>query len=73
MRFAAVKKIRAAGGSTVPSRIDEERATNPMLRTHSPSLIANVRAQAPSADLSSPLAVFTATRKLKDSGAYRQK
>ena len=72
-RWLAVREIRAAGGSTVPSRIGEERATNPMLRTDSPSLIAQLRAQAPGADLSSPLGVFTATRKLKDGGAYKQR
>jgi len=72
-RHAAVRAIRAEGRSTVPSTLAEEHATNPMLRSDSPSLIEHVRAQAPSADLSSALGVFTATRKLKDSGAYKQR
>ena len=71
-RYEAVRKIRAAGRSAVPSCIAEERATNPMLRTDSPSLIAQLRVQAKDADLSTPLAIFTATRKLKDSGAYKR-
>ena len=72
-RYDSVRAIRLVGGSTVPSRIAEERTTNPMLRTDSPSLIAQLRVQARDADLSSPLGVFTATRKLKDSGAYKQR
>ena len=56
----------------MPSTIAEELATNPMLRTGSVELRNNVKQQAPDADLSTPLGVFTATRKLKDSGAYKR-
>lgn len=71
-RYKEVCAIRAEGRSAVPSTIALELSTNPMLRTSSPELIAQVRAQAPGVDLSTPLAVFTATRKLKDSGAYKR-
>ncbi|MDB4989502.1 MAG: gloB [Myxococcaceae bacterium] len=71
LRYAEVRGIRSHGGSAVPSTLALELATNPMLRWSSAELIANVREQAPSADLSSPLGVFTATRKLKDSGSYK--
>lgn len=71
-RSASVSELRARGASAVPSTIAEERATNPMLRSTSPELIEQVHAQAPDADLSTPLAVFTATRKLKDAGLYRR-
>lgn len=71
-RFADVHARRQRGECVVPSRIEEERATNPMLRSRSPELVAQVTAQAEGADLSSALGVFTATRKLKDSGKYRK-
>jgi hydroxyacylglutathione hydrolase len=71
-RSREVAALREAGGCAVPSTIGEERATNPFLRSDSEALIAHVRAQAPEADLSTPLGVFTATRKLKDSGRYKQ-
>jgi hydroxyacylglutathione hydrolase len=71
-RSRAVASIRAAGGSAVPSTIEEERATNPMLRHHASELIESLRTQVPEADLSTSLAVFTATRKLKDAGAYKR-
>ena len=72
LRYAEVRGIRAEGKCAVPSTIAVELATNPMLRSSSTELIANVHKQAPSADVSTPLAVFTATRKLKDSGAYKR-
>jgi hydroxyacylglutathione hydrolase len=71
-RAARVRALRAEGGCAVPSTLEEELATNPMLRWSSPELLQHLRAQAPAADLSGPEAVFTATRKLKDSGAYKQ-
>lgn len=71
-RAREVRAIRAQGGSAVPSTIAEERATNPMLRWDSADLLSNVRKQNPNADLSSPVSIFTATRKLKDSGAYKR-
>jgi hydroxyacylglutathione hydrolase len=71
-RSREVTALREAGGCAVPSTIGEERATNPFLRSDSAPLVAHVREQAPEADLSTPLGVFTATRKLKDSGRYKQ-
>lgn len=70
-RVQRVHEVRATGGCVVPSTLAEELETNPMLRWHSQGLIAQVKKQAPDADLSSPRAVFTATRKLKDAGHYR--
>jgi hydroxyacylglutathione hydrolase len=69
-RFAAVSKLRATGASAVPSQLQEELATNPMLRWDAPELRARLAAQG--VDLTTPEAVFTATRKLKDSGAYKR-
>jgi hydroxyacylglutathione hydrolase len=70
-RAERVRELRARGDCAVPSVIEEERSTNPMLRWGSPQLIAHVREQSGNPGLSTPLEVFTATRKLKDSGAYR--
>jgi hydroxyacylglutathione hydrolase len=72
LRYAEVRGLRDQGKSTVPSTLADELATNPMLRTGSQELLANLERQTPGADLSTPLAVFTATRKLKDSGAYKR-
>jgi hydroxyacylglutathione hydrolase len=71
-RYDAVVKLREAGGCAVPSTIGEERDTNPFLRFGSEALIKHVREQANDSSLSAPLEVFTATRKLKDSGAYKR-
>lgn len=70
-RMGAVTALREQGSSAVPSTIGEELATNPFLRARSSALIAHVREQMPEADVSSPLGVFTATRKLKDAGQYK--
>ena len=43
-RIREVWAIRADGGCTVPSTIEEERATNPFVRCGSPSLVRNVMA-----------------------------
>ncbi|HEX5656466.1 MAG TPA: hydroxyacylglutathione hydrolase [Polyangiales bacterium] len=71
-RYAQVHSTRATGACVVPSLLREELATNPMLRSDSPALIEHVRQQAADVDLSTSLAVFTATRKLKDGGAYKR-
>ena len=71
-RSAAVNELRARGESAVPSRIGDERATNPFLRSDSAALVERVRAQAPEGDFGTRLGVFTATRRLKDSGAYKK-
>jgi hydroxyacylglutathione hydrolase len=70
-RADQVRQLRARGDCAVPSLIGEELATNPMLRWSSPQLIGHVREQSGNASLSTPVDVFTATRKLKDSGTYR--
>ena len=70
-RIRAAWKIRADGGCTLPSTIAEERATNPFLRHHDPSLRARVAAAFPSRKLDTAADVFAATRALKDSKAYR--
>lgn len=69
-RFDAVRALRAEGGCAVPSTIAEERATNPFLRPGSPELIARLRELGPLAS-DDPLAVFTAARALKNTGAHK--
>jgi hydroxyacylglutathione hydrolase len=71
-RYQRVVKLREAGGCAVPSTLGEELDTNPFLRSRSEPLIRNVREQAKDPSLSAPVDVFTATRKLKDSGAYKR-
>lgn len=71
-RIRKVWDIRAKGGSAVPSRIEEERATNPFLRVASPTILYVLGRAMPNADLSSPEKVFAAVRKLKDTKRYRQ-
>ncbi|HTM44882.1 MAG TPA: hydroxyacylglutathione hydrolase [Polyangiaceae bacterium] len=70
-RIRQVWKDRAEGRCVVPSTIQEERDTNPFLRTDSPELIARVAQAMPDATLDSPLAIFTATRALKDRKDHR--
>ena len=60
-RAEAVAKLRAAGRSTVPSTLAEERATNPFLRPQSRDLRATI--ELPSA---ADVEVFAKTRALKD-------
>lgn len=71
MRIRQARAIRAEGGSTVPSTIGLERATNPFLRHHSPSLRARVAAAMPERSLETPAETFAATRALKDRKDYR--
>jgi len=70
-RIRRLWALRKDGGCTVPSRIGEERATNPFVRTESAELVASVQAALPDAPLESSLEVFTATRRLKDLGGYK--
>lgn len=65
--------LRAEGRCTVPSTIDDERATNPFVRPGSTTLRAEVLERLPDADLSSHAAVFAATRRLKDRKDHRQR
>lgn len=50
---------------TVPSKLGEERATNPFMRAQSPELLASVRARLPETP-ADPVAVLGAVRALKD-------
>ncbi|ATG89500.1 hydroxyacylglutathione hydrolase [Methylomonas koyamae] len=60
-RYADVCQRRRSNAPTLPSTIGQELATNPFFREHSPEIRQNLAlAEA------SPLAVFTAIRKLKD-------
>jgi hydroxyacylglutathione hydrolase len=69
-RIAAVAAARAEGRTVVPSRLEEERATNPFLRPGSPSVRAAAEAFA-GRPLTSFEEVFAATRALKDTRRYK--
>lgn len=71
-RIQKVWERRAEGACVVPSTIEEERATNPFLRPGSPRLIREIGERMPEADLSTPLGVFTAARRLKDRKDHRK-
>ncbi|WP_448525680.1 hydroxyacylglutathione hydrolase [Parathermosynechococcus lividus] len=58
-RYAQVCRDRAHGKSTIPSTIGLEKATNPFLRCHCPSLQAAVKA-------TTPLQTFTRLRGKRD-------
>ena len=72
-RIRAARVARAAGRSLVPSTVALERATNPFLRGEVPTLRAAAAAALGRCDTDrlDGLAVFTALRALKDTGAYR--
>lgn len=74
-RIVEVRAQRALGRATVPSTIEVERATNPFLRTESPTLrvrvAAGLQAAGRSEAMDTPVDVFTATRILKDLKHYR--
>jgi hydroxyacylglutathione hydrolase len=69
-RVARVRAVRAAGGCTLPSTIDEERATNPFLRTGSPELRARLAAAVGPVG-PAHLDVFTALRAWKNAAPQR--
>lgn len=71
-RIRRVWALRAENRSTLPSTIEEERATNPFLRTESEEIQASLRRAMPEARLDRPLEVFTALRALKDQKHYRR-
>lgn len=71
-RFEAVRALRREGRCAVPSLLQDELATNPMLRWDAPELIEEVSLHVPGLNANDAEAVFTATRKLKDSGLYRR-
>ncbi len=70
-RIRQTWSLRANGRSSVPSTIALESATNPFLRTSSPTLVEHLRKAWPGRELNSPLAVFTAARELKDRKDYK--
>lgn len=70
-RIRSVWALRAEGRCTVPSTIEEERATNPFLRPGSATLKARVQAAWPERSLAEHVDVFAATRALKDRGAHK--
>lgn len=70
-RIKQVWAARAAGESTVPSTIGDERRTNPFMGWSRPALQHAALAFRPEVDLDDAAAVFGALRALKDSKAYR--
>jgi hydroxyacylglutathione hydrolase len=70
-RIQAVWSLRGEGRSTLPSRIDLERQTNPFLRPHAETLRRRVAEAMPDRRLGTDEEVFAATRALKDRKDYR--
>jgi hydroxyacylglutathione hydrolase len=68
-RVAAVAALRGRGATSLPSTIEEERATNPFLRPG--SVREEVARQLPERSLATFEEVFAATRALKDSRRYK--
>lgn len=64
-RARETRSRRASGLATVPSRLEEELATNPFLRSTSPEVIAAASSHL-GRPLSSPVDVFAAIRSWKD-------
>lgn len=64
-RAATVERRRSAGEPSVPSTMEEERATNPFLRVAVPEVVAAVRAVEPPRD-DTPTEIFAALRRWKD-------
>ncbi len=63
-RYERVRRQRTAGVVTCPSTLAEERATNPFLRWHEPTVIDAARAHGATGD--TPTEVFAAIRRWKD-------
>ena len=59
------KKVTSEGGHTVPSSIEDEKLTNPFLRTDSAELQASVKCVDPQVG-SDPISIFAKARELKD-------
>lgn len=70
-RIRETWRVRRGGASTVPSTIELERATNPFLRSKSPTIRSKVAEAFPDRPLNEPVEVFAATRALKDRKDYR--
>lgn len=58
------EQLRAAGASTLPSTVAEERRINPFLRCAEPAVVSSARAHG--ASDASPVAVFAALREWKN-------
>jgi hydroxyacylglutathione hydrolase len=65
-KLERVRSLRARGISTVPSTMEEEKATNPFLRWESGEIQKNLQEQFPTLSLE-PLSLFAKLRELKDS------
>ena len=63
-RLAAVEKLRAAGKPSIPSTLEEECKTNPLLRWDAPAVIEKARQLG--AASKDPVAVFAAMRRARD-------
>ena len=70
-RIQGVWAMRRMGGSTVPSTIGEERATNPFLRVQEATIQWSLTEQFPEVDATDSVAAFAALRQWKDAGDYR--
>jgi hydroxyacylglutathione hydrolase len=66
VRITETRALRAAGHPAVPSTLGLERATNPFLRWDSIELRASLARAMPDALLDTDVAIFAATRGLKD-------
>ncbi|MFO0581364.1 MAG: hydroxyacylglutathione hydrolase C-terminal domain-containing protein [Anaeromyxobacter sp.] len=64
-RLAAVRAAKAAGQEPAPSTLEEERAVNPFLRSHVPTVRDAVRVRAPEAS-GDAVSVVVALRRLRD-------
>jgi hydroxyacylglutathione hydrolase len=64
-KMARVQSLRAAGVSTVPSTIREERETNPFFRCESEEIQQNLKGRFAALSLD-PVSVFGKVRQLKD-------
>ncbi len=60
-RLAEVKQLRSASKSTIPSSLDQELATNPFLREHSPAIQQSLNMTENEA-----VKIFAKVRELKD-------
>jgi hydroxyacylglutathione hydrolase len=69
--YARVAKLRAEGGSTVPSTIARERALNPFLLS-SDARMTDAARHHEKAELADSVAVFAALRRWKDGHRQRQ-
>jgi hydroxyacylglutathione hydrolase len=65
-KLVRVRALRERRQPTVPSTIEEEKATNPFLRTHSGELAASVQGRVPDLPAGDAVALFAAVRALKD-------